>query len=570
MVTLDTYPAFWSEVRRRYSVDQVLDDLRVPRPLTAEAAQLEDVVLLASHCLTSQLYDLSGAKDWYQERLGIDSEFIEELPAVERVPGGKTNQHFAPSPSHTKSVLEPDMRAPDCESPSLFCGEEITDEGASGVESPARVEGKTPTRPARKTPRDYSPVLLRLVVDPVGLKKLLHEHGQDEWATGIRLNGLLSLLDFFIRNQPQNTKEGFFVSAATARGYVSDLSRARSKKALRKPLAVLVQVGLLERVQRHTFTPHVKCSASFRVPSQLMKVRRQEEVPLNPKNEEKRLKARERQDRRLSALYPIRKQLLQDLDKLRLSRVGLLTAIEIMRSSPDKKKTVELMIDATSGRRPMKVNFRPTGHLAMTTSCCLRELKVHLELDGAPVSFCDISHAHFCILPCLLQERIENQRKAGLSPDAIARLEAERDRLIAYLGEGDFYRKLSSDPECDEQRERSKARLLSILNWKNLWTAKDPTFLRMKELFPETMRTVEDIRRNNHKAIQPPLRYYTAQVINEALLRVQQLGIPAIPDTDSIICPAEHEHLVCRIIGEEMHRVSGVCCKVGGHRFSPN
>ena len=67
-----------------------------------------------------------------------------------------------------------------------------------------------------------------------------------------------------------------------------------------------------------------------------------------------------------------------------------------------------------------------------------------------------------------------------------------------------------------------------------------------------------------------PLQHYTAEAINGALLEAQSLGIPAIPDVDAIICPQQYRDDVCRLIGQQVYNITGgVCCQVGGVRYTP-
>src|SRR5207244_7340526 len=53
------------------------------------------------------------------------------------------------------------------------------------------------------------------------------------------------------------------------------------------------------------------------------------------------------------------------------------------------------------------------------------------------------------------------------------------------------------------------------------------------------------------------------------LLEVQGEGIAAIPHVDALICQRKDRERVCDIIGREIFEATGVCCAVGGVRYSP-
>ena len=211
----------------------------------------------------------------------------------------------------------------------------------------------------------------------------------------------------------------------------------------------------------------------------------------------------------------------------------------------------------------MKVNVLGTVFTAL--SSLPRDLKRHLLLDGATTVFCDVSHAHHCFLPLLLSRRLAHP---GANTDGI---EAERERLIGFLSDGDYYyskwRQNSNDPE-----ERTEVKKLAnvILNINNKQAPGIALYRRMAKEFPISFRIIEDVKRNDHRNLSKQLQHFASDAINGALMELQGKNFSAIPDTDAILCRAKDKERVCEVIGKHLFRVSGgVCCKVGGVRYAP-
>src|SRR4029453_1510324 len=57
--------------------------------------------------------------------------------------------------------------------------------------------------------------------------------------------------------------------------------------------------------------------------------------------------------------------------------------------------------------------------------------------------------------------------------------------------------------------------------------------------------------------------------IAAALLELQREGIAAIPHVDALICQEKNRERVCDVLGRQIFEATGVCCAVGGIRYSP-
>ena len=58
-------------------------------------------------------------------------------------------------------------------------------------------------------------------------------------------------------------------------------------------------------------------------------------------------------------------------------------------------------------------------------------------------------------------------------------------------------------------------------------------------------------------------------VVREALERLQTAGIPAIPQTDALLCREQDREEVCWVLGGQIWAITSVRPLVGGIRFAP-
>jgi hypothetical protein len=107
------------------------------------------------------------------------------------------------------------------------------------------------------------------------------------------------------------------------------------------------------------------------------------------------------------------------------------------------------------------------------------------------------------------------------------------------------------------------------LNRKNEDCERNGLYWKIRANFPATLRAVEDIKRKDHRNLSKQLHRFTADAIAAALLEVQQEGIAAIPHVDALICRQKNQPRVCEAIGRQIFQATGVCCAVGGIRYSP-
>lgn len=397
-----------------------------------------------------------------------------------------------------------------------------------------------------------------------GVKNLLLSFNQSEWTTKTRLHGLLLIIDFITRKQG---KEGAGMSGELAHDYVSSIKRRKGKETIREPIAVLMAVRILDRVRPAVFA-HIKTPAVYKIAEHL-KERLTFEIVLNPTMASKVANAPERKEKRDNRRFPYLAQLSADLEKLNVTEAGS-RIIHRLLSNGEKAQSAKIMQDFVFGSREARVKIAPTGQITTNIGSCPREIKPELTLDGEQVALCDISHAHFCFLPIIVSDRIDHLRRHGASNSKVADYEAERESLIDFMSEGDFYRKLCDDPDDDDERERVKSKAIHLLNYKNTIAVHVPIYLRLKMMFPLTFGILENIKANDHRVVSKQLQRFTADAIAAALLKIQKRGFPAIPDVDCIICKGRHRKTVCKAIGAEVYGLSGVRCKVDGERYKPS
>lgn len=451
----------------------------------------------------------------------------------------------------------------DAESPQ----EKNTDITPSEEKTPTSQVRKTPTSHRRKSPPDYVPgVDVWGVVDRVRLKALLLEKDQPEWATRVRGGALMSLLDFIIR---RHNTSGVRVSASLAAEFVSELNRPKRKhQTIRKPLAVLERIGLLKKVRGHIFGPHVKDSAMYVIPTEYLEKKRRMKVRLNPNQVKKLENAEVRYERRLNRRCEWRGQLVADVRSVSLSSVGRDIALRLLLDEKKVEATRGVLCFLKDAEKVVAVTD-VCGTIRTNLISCPRELKPELLIGGARVDNCDISHAHHCFLPLLVMGRIDHLREKNTPGGVLDALGTELIDLREFLSEGDYYQKWCVDPSSEVERAEKKKLLTMLLNWPNEKADNNRLYRRMRKQFPQTFYILEDLKRKDHRTISTQFRNYTARVVTHALLELQQGGIPAIPDTDALICPAEAKEVACVAIGRSMYELTGVRCKVGGIRYRP-
>ena len=445
----------------------------------------------------------------------------------------------------------------------------ITQTSSQGEKSPTWHPEKSPSRDLRKSPPDRVPVPLWSVVSSGELRSRLIKQGQSEWTTSVRVNGLLILIDHIYRRLTEKKSrklkgKGIAISGDLSRQFVSAIKRPKLPSTIQEPLALLQAIGLVEKVREAKWGGSTTCSASFSIPSPLLEAAERIEVPLSPNLVKKREEALKRKDQRLSQKHPWRRQLLQVLAIVDLAPSAFSESLSRDGEIP-AARLVEIK-ETMAALKTAKAIADPSGTIHTNVSSCRRWLKKHLTLCGQPVTNCDISHAHWCVVARVVEDEAAKCPK----PSQRQRIEAEIDDFRKLLSEDDFYQALSEEPESESARKTAKESLLKALNQSDHWARKYPAYRRFMVRFPEIAGVLRLVKSPDHKAISPALRHYTANIITAALLRCQGLGIPAIPDTDALICPEQARTTVCRFVGEELFKVTGVRCKVGGIRFTPS
>lgn len=108
-----------------------------------------------------------------------------------------------------------------------------------------------------------------------------------------------------------------------------------------------------------------------------------------------------------------------------------------------------------------------------------------------------------------------------------------------------------------------------LLNSKNEDCERNALYWRLREEFPITFRTIEDLKSKGHRNLSKQLHRFTSDAVATALLEVQHEGIAAIPHVDALICQEKHASAVCETLGKHVFLRTGACATVGGLRYSP-
>jgi hypothetical protein len=385
---------------------------------------------------------------------------------------------------------------------------------------------------------------------------------QTAWCTRVRVLGLLSLIAYICRHLKKGT---ISISADLAHQFVSKLRNGECGRVTTEPLLVLCKIGILEKIRPATHA-HVKASAVYRFTSPYRKDRIQLEIDLPPKLTSKLRSADHRREARLNRKFPWREKLLADL--LRISFSGSARPIIAAGLSGKSGENFKRLVTAVDGPAHfVKVSVR--GQITTSIGSCPQELQPSLLLDGAPTVSCDISNAHWNFLPLILANRLHHISGKCGSQGYINDGWREHNCLVALLSDGDFYRMWCVDPNDNTERNEKKNILNILLNSKNDLCERNILYQRIRTEFPITFGILTDIKRNDHRNLSKQLHRFTADAVASALLELQREKIPAIPFVDALICQEKNRERVCKTIGKHVFHVTGVCCKVGGIRYSP-
>jgi hypothetical protein len=433
----------------------------------------------------------------------------------------------------------------------------------NGAKNHPHDEAKNRPHDALKNRPDIiNPVCLCGVIDEASLKASLIAKRQTAWCSRVRRLGLLLLIDYLCRNLK---KGSISISADLAHQFVSKLRNRSRNDTCTEPLLLLCGIGILSRVHPAVFA-HIKTPALYCFTDPYCKNRLRLEVVLTPKLARKLASADDRRESRLNRKYPFRKQLLRDLAAVSFSdSARRIIGNGLLGKSGESLKRLVSAVDA----QLHFVIVSERGQITTSLGSCPRELQPHLLLHSSPIVSCDISNAHWNFLPRILVNRLHYFSREPDWGKYVNDGWREHNRLIALLSDGDFYRAWCIDPRSDEERDQKKNLLNILLNKKNEDCERNVLYRRIRAAFPITFRIIEDIKRNDHRNLSKHLHRFTADAIAAALFEVQGEGIAAIPHIDALICQQKNRERVCEIIGRRIFETTGVCCAVGGIRYSP-
>jgi hypothetical protein len=427
------------------------------------------------------------------------------------------------------------------------------------------------TNGAKNRPQDTSknrpdiikPVPLKGVVDEAELKVLLKSKKQTAWCTRVRILGLLLLIDYICRNLKKNG--AITISADLAHSFVSKLRKKDCATTITEPLLLLCGIGILRTVHPAVFA-HIKTSAVYCFADPYCKNRFRLEVVLTPKLAQKLASANDRRENRLNRKYPFRKQLLRDLAAVSFSdSARRIIGNGLLGKSGENLKRLVSAVDA----QLHFVIVSERGQITTSLGSCPRELQPHLLLYGHATVTCDVSNAQWNFLPLILANRLNFVSALPDRHNYINDGWREHNQLVALLSDGDFYRMWCADPQDNEERDEKKNILNVLLNRKNEDCERNGLYRKIRANFPATLRAVEDIKRKDHRNLSKQLQRFTADAVASALLEVQREGIAAIPHVDALICQQKDREQVCEVTGRKIFEATGVCCTMGGTRYSP-
>jgi hypothetical protein len=404
---------------------------------------------------------------------------------------------------------------------------------------------KAPSMATEKAPSYYIPVSINGIIGEDDLKALLLEKYQEDWITKKRVSGLLLILNYFTRNL-----KGVSMSSELSRQYVSTLKRGQWRRTKQQPLALLTFLGLIVITQKAIATPHRKQSARYKL-NPAYGTPKKIEANLSRQQVMKIETATERQEIRLNRKNRTRGKILSDLATISLSNEGMHLAVE-MTSGGEKSQAIARFLRVMKDPALRKVTTDPSGTIFHYVKVCPRELKPQILLAGKPVSIVDMKAAHLVCLICVARDRIKWMTGNGRDTKSLV---TELDRYQKTLQNRDIYEELGGS---GSERKQFKLALLMSLNMATPKAIRLPQYQKLKTAFPSIVGIIEDLKKNDHRALSKQLQYFTAQIIESATFAAQNLSIPCLPDTDALIVPEEHKDQARQLLNQSIWNVTGL------------
>ena len=403
----------------------------------------------------------------------------------------------------------------------------------------------------------------------VDLAGCLSAAGFDVWITRVRLSSLLAILRHIAKATQRggNRSQGCAVSNRLGRMFCSKLREAPDGVP-REPLVALVRAGVLIVASYAKANQWRKESTRYLVAPRFQKLALAgPDGETNAKTLAKLKDAQQRLQRGLNSRFRFRAPLLRDLARVTIPE-NAQGVIDQLLSDKGKRDATRRSVMA-SATREHTVKVKPDGLIVTSLVSCPRELKPRLHLAGEPVALCDISSAHWMFLPRLIQDRLDYCRKRGDDEASMGPMKEEMQRLVALCSSGSFYASMCREGADDVEIKNRKKLLNVLMNSPRSRAASNVVWRGLKRRFPHCFGIVESIKRNDHRAISRALQHFTADAITAALLEMQALGLPAIPDTDCLIVRERDAETACRLIGAAMFRETrGVSVTVGGIKWA--
>ena len=404
----------------------------------------------------------------------------------------------------------------------------------------------------------------------VALVSCLSAAGFDVWTTRVRLSALLALVRLVAKATLRGDARlrGYTVSNRVARMYSSKLRRAPDGVP-REPLAALVRAGVLIVAAKAKVSQWRKESTHYLVAPHFQKLALAgPDSETNAKTLEKLKDAPQRLEKGLNARFPFRGPLLRDLARVTIPASAQSMVDELLKDKGKRDATKRVVVAISTHKHTVTV--KPDGLIVTSLVSCPRALKPHLNLASEPVALCDISSAHWMFLPRLIQDRLDYLKRRGDDEGSMEPMKAEMQRLVELCSSGSFYASMSRKSADDGEIKKRKKLLNVLLNSPRSRAESNVVWQGLKRQFPHCFGIIESIKKDDHRNISRALQHFTANAITAALLEMQGLGLPAIPDTDCLIVRERDKETACRAIGAAMFRETrGVCVTVGGIRFSP-
>ena len=286
-------------------------------------------------------------------------------------------------------------------------------------------------------------------------------------------------------------------------------------------------------------------------------------MELTPKLADKWARKNERVRELFERRTPVVGAVRRSLKRLGLSDEGVREMMRLHRAKPGSVASAANCFRLVDGQLD-ELNPDQMKTIHSDISRCPKEIRPHLLLDGEPVVEMDISGAHLIVVTKIYEPAF--LVRFGV-PHEPADAERERRSLVEMIETGDAY--AGETEEEKQKRDKSKKAQLTSLNIEVKVQMAMKATQRLSADRPIFRAVMWAVKRKNHRSLSQWLQRWLSDIVNAAVVSLDDDGIPSIPIVDCLMVRQRDEARARDELASRIYAATGVCAKVGGIRYVP-